>query len=173
MKDDMSFIVNKNMNDYRSSVKSVLGWEDEDLRQHIRILLWKGVVTFDESLGFKITSYLSTILYRGMSNISKACKTKKAEFSKMHLVEDLDPQVEVGEFSNAFGSSEDWMDYSQQFSVLMGSVNKEEMRVLIAHLIHGNTLGQMQKKFGMSRTDVIRIIKNIQEKMERHFGGAA
>lgn len=166
MTGDMKYLVNKYMFRYRNSVKSTWGWNDDDLHQHIMIILWKGVATFDAEKNIKMTTYLSTILYYQMGNLSKSIQNPKNSLSKFYCPEEIYDTENMTDFTTA----EDWSIYAQSFGVLMGSMSQNEMKVLVAHLLDGLSLTQMQKKFKMKRPDLVGIIKSLTNKMEYYIG---
>jgi len=166
MNNEMSFIVNKYIFKYKKATAAVFGWNESDLRQHIMIILWKGVATFDNTKNTKITTYLSAILYYRMGNLSKSCQNQKNSMSRLYFSEELYSDESLMDLN----SSEDWLIYSQQFKILMGRITKDEKRVLIAHLLDGQSLTEMQETLKMKRLAVVSNLKSLKEKMEKYLG---
>lgn len=162
MKNEMSYIVNKYVHQYKKAAFETFGWEKDDLFQHIRIVLWKGVATFDESKNFKITTYLSKMLYYQMGNFSKSCQNKKNSQSKLYCPGILFDTEEVIDYNSA----EDWAMYQKKFKVLMTKLSKKDMKVLVSHLHYGHNLQEMETKLGFKKTELISSLKRIKEKME-------
>lgn len=166
MKNEMKYLTNKYIFKYRNSTASVFGWNEDDLRQHIMIILWKGVATFDKTKKVALTTYLSTILYYQMGNLSKSCQNQKNSMSKMYCPEDLYDS----EFTTDFSSSEDWLRYSQQFSILMDRMNSLEKKVLVSHLLRDESITQMQKRLKIPRPNIVSSLKSLKDKMESILG---
>lgn len=166
MDNEMSYLVNKYMGKYRSSTASTFGWTDDDLRQHIMIILWKGAATFDPKKKVKMTTYLSTMLYYQMGNLSKSIQNDKNSNSKLYCSDDLYDN----EFTTDLNNAEEWNIYSQQFKILMDKMSKVEQKILISHLLSGESITQMQKKLKMQRSDIIASIKSLKGKMEYYLG---
>lgn len=166
MDNEMSYLVNKYMFRYRNATSSTFGWTDDDLRQHIMIILWKGVATFDPTKKVKMTTYLSTILYYQMGNLSKRCQNDKNSLSKLYCPEDLYDSEETIDPN----STEDWSAYAQNFSILMERMSTLETKVLVSHLLRGESITRMQKSFKVKRPELISAIKSLKEKMEYYLG---
>lgn len=161
IKTDLNYIVNKYVRQYRSAAHETFGWTQDDLMQHIRIILWKGLATFDPSKNFKITTYLSTILYYQMGNFSKSCQSTKNSNSKLYCPEVL----HITDDLITHETAEDWACYAQSFKLLMSKLNIKEKEVLYCHLVSGASIADMEKKLRVSRTEVVAIIKTIKIKM--------
>lgn len=166
MNNEMKYLVNKYVYRYINTVGSTFGWNEDDLRQEITIILWKGVATFDESRKIKMTTYLSTILYYQMGNLSKKCQNKKNSMSKLYCPEDLFES----EFTSDLTSCEDWFAYSQSFYILMDKMTKLESQVLISHLLDGNSITQIQKKLKIKKPLIVAAFKSLKEKMNKYLG---
>lgn len=162
IKGEMSYIVNKYVNQYQRAAFETFGWEKDDLLQHIRIILWKGVVTFDASKNFKMTTYLSKMLYYQMGNFSKTCQNKKNSQSKLYCPGILFDSEEIIDMNSA----EDWALYARKFKVLMTKLSQKDMRVLVSHLVFGHTLAEMEVKLDLKKTEIVSSLKRIKEKME-------
>lgn len=153
------------MRQYYVAAAETFGWTTDDLMQHIRIILWKGLATFDPSRNYKITTYLSTILYYQMGNFSKACQSNKNMNSKMYCPEIMFPHDDMVDYQTA----EDWYRYTQSFHILMGKMSEAEKKVLICHLVNGDSLTQMEAKLKMNRVEIITLIKSIKSKIADHL----
>lgn len=101
-----------------------------------------------------------------MGNLSKSCQNKKNSLSKLYCPEDLYDS----EYTTEFTSAEDWSIYAQQFKILMDKMTKPESKVLVAHLLKGESITQMQKSTKLKRPEIISNIKSLKEKMERYLG---
>ena len=162
IKNEMSYIVNKYIHKYKNAAFETFGWDKDDLLQHIRVILWKGVVTFDPSKNFKMTTYLSKILYYQMGNFSKTCGNKKNAESKLYCPGELFDSEEIIDFTSA----EDWAVYAKKFKVLLTKLGKKDMKVLVSYLIYGHTLAEMEVKLNLSKGEIVASLKRIKEKME-------
>lgn len=89
IKNEMSFIVQKYIREYWYALYDTFGWTKEDILQLIRIRLWRGLATFDETKKFKKTTYCSAILFNYFLTLSKRCKSKKNALSKLLPVEKI------------------------------------------------------------------------------------
>jgi DNA-directed RNA polymerase specialized sigma24 family protein len=165
IKSDLNYIVNKYVRQYQVAAEDTFGWTKDDLMQHIRIILWKGLATFDESKKFKVTTYLSTILYYQMGNFSKACQSTKNSSSKLYCPETIYPNEDMVDHQTA----EDWYSYAQSFGILMGKINELEKQVLVCHLINGDSLVEMEKKIKSPRSEIISVIKGLKQKINDHL----
>jgi len=166
MENEMNYLVNKYIYKYKNATASTFGWNEDDLHQHIMIILWKGAATFDPTKNVKLTTYLSTMLYYQMGNLSKSCQNQKNSMSKLYCPEDLYESEHTTDFNNA----EDWSVYAQQFKILMNKMTKLETKVLVSHLLKGESITQMQKTLSMKRPDIIHNIKSLKDKMEYYLG---
>lgn len=162
VKNEMSYIVNLYINKYKKAVFDTFGWEKDDLLQHIRIVMWKGVATFDPEMKFKMTTYLSKMLYYQMGNLSKACQNKKNSNSKLYCPGELFDSEEIIDYDSA----EDWAIYSRKFKVLLTKLSKRDMKVLVSHLVYGHSMADMETKYGFKKTEIVASLKRIKEKME-------
>lgn len=171
VKNEMSFIVNKYVYKYKNATFETFGWDTDDLLQHIKILLWRGVATFNPERKLKMTTYLSSILYYQMGNLSKKISSKKNSQSKLYCPEVFYDSDEMIDFTTA----EDWLLYAQKFGHLIGKLSELETSVLVRHLIFGDNLEEMEIKLNenreahkpiVKRSDLIKSIKVIKNKME-------
>lgn len=166
MKTDLKYIVNKYVMSYRVACRNILGWDDEDIRQHMAEILWKGVATFDESKNFKLTTYLSAILYYQMANLSKSLQKKKRYTNTVLTEETLKRAEEAVDES----TTEDWVQHRNKFSILLGNITKKETNVLILHLLNGFTVEEMKKELKLPRTEIVSILKGMNEKIKMALG---
>lgn len=166
MKTDLKFIVNKYVMSYRSACKNILGWDDEDIKQYIAEILWKGVATFDDLKNVKLTTYLSAILYYQMANLSKSLQKKKRYTNTVLTEETLKRAEEAVDET----TTEDWIQHRNKFSVLLGNISKKETNVLILHLLNGFSVEEMKKELKLPRTEIISILKGINEKLKIALG---
>jgi RNA polymerase sigma factor (sigma-70 family) len=162
IKGEMSYIVNKYLNQYKRAAFETFGWDKDDLMQHIRIIMWKGVVTFEADRGFKVTTYLSKMLYYQMGNFSKTCQNKKNSQSKLYCPGELFSSEEIIDFNSA----EDWAIYAKKFKVILTKIGKKDRKILIAHLIYGFSIAEMEEKLSIKKNEVVASLKRIKEKME-------
>lgn len=162
IKNEMSFIVNKYVYKYKNATFETFGWDTDDLLQHIRVLMWRGVATFNPERKLKMTTYLSSILYYQMGNLSKKISSKKNSQSKLYCPEIFYDSEEMIDFTTA----EDWLLYAKKFEHLVGRLTDLETKVLVMHLIYGHTLDEMEEKLTVKRIDLIKSIKVIKVKME-------
>lgn len=166
MKNDLNYIVNKYALSYKNCCKNILGWEREDIMQHIAEILWKGVATFDESKNFKLTTYLSAILYYQMANLSKSLQKKK-RYTNTVLTEET---LKMAEEAVDEATTEDWVQHRAKFKILLGNISKKETNVLILHLLNGFNIEEMKKELKLPRVEIVSILKNINEKIKTSLG---
>lgn len=166
MENEMSFLVNKYMYKYRNSTASTFGWNEDDLRQHIMIILWKGAATYDPARKVKLTTYLSTMLYYQMGNLSKSIQNDKNTNSKLYCPEDLYDSPHTTDYIDG----EQWASYSMQFKILMDKMTGLETKVLTAHLLNGDSITQMQKNLKLKRPEIISAVKSLKGKMNHYLG---
>lgn len=165
IKNEMSYIVNKYVRQYRSAAQETFGWTTDDLMQHIRLILFKGMATFDPSKNFKITTYLSTILYYQMGNFSKTCQSNKNSNSKIYCPETLHPADETTTKETA----EDWYAYMESFKILMGRLSEGEKKILYLHLVDDHSIGEMEAETKMPRAEIVGHIKSLKLKISEHM----
>ena len=161
IKNEMSYIVNKYVRQYRSAAQETFGWTNDDLLQHIRMIMFKGMATFDPSKNFKITTYLSSILYYQMGNFSKKCQAKKNTNSKLYCPETLHPSDETTTKETA----EDWYGYMETFKFLMGKLSENEKRILYLHLVDDHSITEMEAETKLPRAEIVSIIKTLKVKI--------
>ena len=166
IENEMSYIVNKYIRSYANACKDTFGWDEEDLLQHMRILMWKGVATYQEGKNAKMTTYLSSILGYRMANLSKRIKRKKHQMCKLSFFDELAETDETTEFD----TPEHWMKYAERFRVLVDRMNKIEEQVLVCHLIEDMSLKQMEKKLSVRRPLLVSALKTLKEKMQTYMG---
>ena len=70
LKGEMKSVADSYIRNYRNSVRNTFGWTPEDLKQEIRLKMFKGLATFDPDLGYKKTTYVSNILQNFFKNIT-------------------------------------------------------------------------------------------------------
>jgi DNA-directed RNA polymerase specialized sigma subunit len=162
MEHELKYIVSFYVYRYRNTVESVFGWDEDDLRQHIATILWKGVATFDPSKNIKMTTYLSGILFYQMGNLSYTIQNKKHSSLKIVFPDQLYDTTAMIDFT----SSEDWASYTQSFKILMGKMSELEMKVLVSHLLKGDSISTMQQDFKVNKQDIVSAIKSLTHKMK-------
>ena len=137
------------------------GWDRDDLLQHVRVILWKGIATFDPKKNIKVETYLSSCLYYQFLNLSKKCKRFKYSLSKLYCPEVLFESDENIEHETA----EDWYRYVQSFSLILNKLNELERKVL-ARYFNGENLALIGKTVGLKRVEIVSILKDIREQMQ-------
>jgi len=166
IQNEMKYIVNKYIYKYRKAVFDTFGWDTDDLLQQVRLVLWKGVATFDTSKKAKIETYCSTMLYYAFLNISKKCKTYKHSLSKLYCPEEMFESEEL----IFYETGEDWVRYAQSFKVLMNTLTDNEQKVIVRYLVHGESTIDISKQTKIKKTEVIYILKNIKIKLTQYLG---
>lgn len=162
IQNEMSFIVNKYIYDYKHAAATTLGWDSDDLLQYIRLVLYRGVVTYSAEKNVKMTSYLSAILYYQMGNLSIKIQNKKNSNSKLYCPEVL---YEVDEMID-YTSAEDWMNYAYKFKDAIDILTNIEKKLLVYHLIYGYSLKELEDKIKEPRIEIIKALKNLKYKIE-------
>lgn len=162
MKKELAYIVNKYVTQYQQAAFETFGWERDDILQHIRVALWKGVATFNPDFGFKIETYLSSILDKTFLNLSRKCKTKKHSLTKLYCPENFYESEETI-FQE---TGEDWVRYAQSFSVLVGSLNQKENKIMVRYLVYGESTNEISKNTKIKKTEVIKLLKNIKSQLQ-------
>lgn len=164
IKNEMSYIVNKYIYSYQQAAMNTFGWDKDDLTQYIRVVLYKGVATYSPDKKVKMTSYLSAILYYQMGNLSVKIQNKKNSNSKLYCPEVFYESEEMIDFTTA----EDWLIYVRKFEGILERLTSTEKKVLIYHLIYGHTLGQLEVKLKIPRSDIVKSLKTLKKKVEDH-----
>lgn len=162
IKNEMSYIVNRYIYRYQYAAANTLGWDKDDLLQHIRMILYKGVATFDLDKKVKITSYLSTILYYQMGNLSIKIQNKKNSNSKLILVETVYESEDMIDFT----TSEDWLLYARKFENIVNKLNPVEHKLLVYHLVYGHSIVELEKKMGITKVEIVKSLKTLKVKIE-------
>ncbi len=165
-RNELNYIVNMYVLRYRQACLNIYGWDEDDLKQHIAQILWKGVATFNTEKNVKITTYLSAILHHQMANLSKSLQRKK-RYIKTQLTEEAIKQAEEAVEET---TTEDWIIYRNKFSNLMGQISKKETSVLVLYLINGMSVDQMKEELKIPRTEVVSILKTIDSKLKEVLG---
>jgi len=166
IKGDLAYIVNKYIVRYSYAVKATFGWDEDDLMQYIRMALWKGVATYDPTKRAKEVTYLSRILDYAFANLAKKCNTKKHSLSKLYFPD----QLFITEDLTIDETAEDWLQYAKSFSAIKDQITKKEMKVLVKHLLMDQDIMEIAESLSLKRSDVIKIIKNLRDKMELTLG---
>lgn len=162
IKNEMSYIVNSYIYRYQHAAANTLGWDKDDLLQYIRMVLYTGVVTFSPDKQVKMTSYLSTILWYQMGNLSIKIQNKKNSNSKMVFVETLYESEDMIDFT----TSEDWLIYARKFERIIDRLTSVEQKLLVYHLIYGHTIGELEEKTGASKIEIVKALKTLKVKIE-------
>lgn len=165
IKNEMSYIVNSYVKKYKHATAETFGWETDDLMQHIRIILWKGVATFKPEMNFKITTYLSKMLYYQMGNLSKTCQSEKNSQTKLFFPGELFESEEIIDFNSA----EDWALYARKFKHVLTKLSKKDMKIIVCHLVYGFSIQEIEQKTNFSKQEIVSSIKRIKEKMEQNL----
>lgn len=165
IKNEMNYIVNKYVRQYRSAAQETFGWTVDDLMQHIRIIMFKGLATFDPSKNFKVTTYLSKILYYQMGNFSKTCQSNKNSNSKLYCPEILQPANE----NTTNETAEDWYAYIESFKILVGKLSSKEQKILYLHLVDNYSLNEMEVELKLPRAEIVGAIKSLKLKINQHM----
>lgn len=162
----LNYLVNSYLGKYHSAAADTFGWTREDLLQHMRIILWKGMATFDPSRKYKVTTYLSAILYYQMGNFSKTCQSKKNSKSKLCFIETT---YFPDEMINKRETPEDWNRYAQSFSILMEDMAEHERKIMFHHFVEGVSLDEMSKALALPRPMVVAAIKSIKSRIAEYM----
>ncbi len=159
---ELSYIVNRHINSYKKAACDTFGWDRDDLLQYVRESVWKGLATFDRSLGYKVETYICSILSRSFFNLSKKCKTKKHSMTKMFCPDELFETEEM----MFHDTGEDWVRYGQSFGVLLGNMEVKEQKIMVLYLVHGKDITEMSEELKIKRTEVVRNIKTLKQKIK-------
>lgn len=162
IQNEMSYIVNHYIYRYQHAAANTLGWDRDDLLNHIRMILYTGVVTFSPDKNVKITSYLSTILYYQMGNLSIKIQNKKNSNTKMVFVETMYESEDMIDYT----TSEDWMAYAVKFEKVIDYLNETEKKLLVYHLVYGHTMTELESKLDASKVEIVRSLKTLKAKIE-------
>ena len=160
MEKEVQFLVYTYTKSTLPLVKTVLGWEREDLHAYMWETTWKGLVTFDPERGVKKITYVSMFFRNYLNNLIKACHRKKRQETKIYGVPF---ELEIAEESM---NGEEWPVYQTNFEMLVAELGKKEVRVLAYHLYYGCTIKEISERVKMPSPDVISIIKNIKDKFD-------
>ena len=163
----MSYIVNLYLRKYKNAAFNTFGYDQDDLLQHIRIIMFKAVATYDAGKNAKMTTYVSRVLYYQMANFSKKCQSKKNLLSQIYCPEVLFESEETINFNTA----QDWAEYAQNFKILQDNLSSRETKVLLRYLAYGDSITKMMGVLSLDRVAVVSSIKSIKSKMKKYMGG--
>jgi RNA polymerase sigma factor (sigma-70 family) len=160
MKSVSRFYVGK----YHPMLRETLGYTAEDILQEIRIVIWRGIATYNPKMS-KLKTYLCNLLRRRFHNL--AIRKNRKKRGRLIPVEKLSQdQQPVDQHNN-----ETWLDYLEQFQNIVDTLDKSEMNVLKWHL-KGYTLDEICRKTNQRRVNVIKNLKTIKTRMEVLRNGA-
>lgn len=162
IKNEMSYIVNHYIYRYQHAAANTFGWDKEDLLQHIRMILYTGVVMFNPEKKVKMTSYLSTILYRRMANLSIKIQNKKNSNKRIVYMESMYESEDMIDYT----TSEDWLVYARRFENVVSRLTNQEQKLLVHHLVYGHSVGELEVKMGLTKIEIIKAIKKLKVKIE-------
>jgi DNA-directed RNA polymerase specialized sigma24 family protein len=162
---DMSYIVNKYIRKYKTSAYDVFGWTPEDLLQQIRIVMWKGLATFQPEKKFKITTYLSVILLNYFLSLSKKCRSNKNAKAKLYCVEEV---YETVEEPSEHIDAEMLLDAQQNTQYFMDKLTLVERFVMPFFEDEPISISALANKSGLSKKESGRIIQSIKRKLIAH-----
>lgn len=165
MKTDLKFIVNHYLMAYRTTAKDVFGYDLDDLRQEIMMILIGALATYQEDKGVKITSYLSVCLKNYMKNFTKKSGRKKYFLTKLYFPEKFQG-MDVGQEV----SEEDWADFGSRFKNVYDFLSETERKFLYHHLIEGEGINDIKDSLGLTTNEVVKIIREIEVKMGVYDG---
>jgi len=163
---DLSYIVNLYLRKYKNATFNTFGWDKDDLLQHIRIIMFKAVATYEGNKNAKLTTYVSRILYYQMANLSKKCQSKKNLLSQIYCPEVLFDSEELTNFDNG----ESWTEYTQSFKILQDNLTSRETKVLLRYLAFGDSITKMMEVLKLDRPTVVGSLKTIKLKMKKYMG---
>lgn len=89
MKNEMAWITNRYILQYRHSAFDIFSWTTDDLRQQIRVIMWRGLAVYKKDRGVKVTTYLSAVLFHWFISFSRRCHSKKNSQARLHCVDQL------------------------------------------------------------------------------------
>lgn len=139
-------------------VKTVLGWERDDLHAYMWETTWKGLVTFDPDRGVKKITYVSMFFRNYLNNLIKACHRKKRQETKIYGVPF---ELEIEEEAM---NGEEWLAYQTNFERLIDELGNKEVKVLAYHLYYGCTIKEISERVSLPSADIVAIIKSIKDK---------
>ena len=160
IKNELSYIVNLYLRKYKSAALNTFGWDKDDLMQHIRIIMFKAVATYDGTKNAKMTTYVSRVLYYQMANFSKKCQSKKNLFSKLYCPEVI---FDCEQIINPH-TSEDWIIYTQNFKILQDNLTQRETKVLLRHLAYGDSIRKMMQVLKLDKVVIVSTLKTLKLK---------
>jgi len=167
IKNELNYIVNLYLRKYKNAALNTFGWDQDDLLQHIRIIMFKAVATYDGGKNAKMTTYVSRVLYYQMANFSKKCKSKKNLLSQMYF-----PDVIFDcEETMTVETSEDWAIYTQNFKILQDNLTPRETKVLLRYLAYGDSVTRMIEVLKLDRIVIVSCLKSIKVKMKKYMEG--
>lgn len=165
LRTDMRYIAHKYVNQFRVAAFDTFGWTREDLMQQVRITMWKGLATFDPSKKFKITTYLSAILFHYFMSLSKKCRSNKNAKSKLVCVEDgMDAEMAVDDFS-----LDELMDSSESMSYFLGKLKAQELDALTLLYIERKNVTEVSRSMKLSKQQVSDLTRSIKTKLRDHI----
>lgn len=163
IKTDMAYIVNQYVNNYRHAVADTFGWTRDDLMQEVRLALSKGLATFDVSKNFKITTYLSVILFNRFVSLAKQIRATKHSSTKLVCVETIFESE--GDLADGV---DDWMDCTTSLSYFLDKLTAQEGEILHLQLIHGYSVAAIAELFAVPKHHIAAVVKSMKRKLRAH-----
>jgi len=161
----MRYISHKYVNQFRVAAFDTFGWTREDLMQQVRITMWKGLATFDPAKKFKVTTYLSAILFHYFMSLSKKCRSNKNAQSKLVCVEDgMELDLATDDFS-----LDEVMESSESMSYFIGKLKARELEVLNLLYIERKNVTEVSKSLKIPKQQVTDFTRSIKAKLRDHI----
>lgn len=164
----MKYITQKYIRQFQNTAQETFGWNRDDLLQHVRIAMWRGLATFDASKGFQKQTYLSTILFHFFMSLSKKTRSKKNALTKLYCVDEVygantsmddidESQADAMNMVEKIVVEETLMDFFDTFT---------PAEILILPYFEGETPSptMIAKHTGFSRDESERLINSIKQK---------
>lgn len=158
MKKEVQFLVYTYQKSTFPLVKTVLGWEREDLHAYMWETTWKALVTFDPSRNVKKITYVSMFFRNYLNNLIKSCHRKKRQETKLYGVP-FNIEIEDDAMNG-----EEWNIYQTNFERLISDLGEKEVKVLAYHLYYGMSIKEISSAAKLDSVAVISIIKNIKQR---------
>lgn len=187
MSDKMKYITTWYANKYQSNAVALFGWTRDDLMQNIRVVMWKGLATFDASKKFKVETYLSKILEHYFANLAKRCRVAQKYRSPNSFDMSFDDEekfsshdhVYRNQFTSEIKAPDAVLQDSRSVQRFLGRLTDFEFKVLELS-IYGEdgeagrpratyNTAQIAKKLNVPRNQVSQALKSLRIELKHHL----
>jgi DNA-directed RNA polymerase specialized sigma24 family protein len=171
---------------YEDRLTYKLGIDRDDLMNDIRMQIWKGLISWSPDKKAKRYTYLSSIIEKRFRTLIRQAGTVK--FSSISYYADpfTSKAREISEESTTTYESgeellsrrqEQMQDYCAIDDVEPANAEEEKARArklaIYQDLLQGAKISEMTKKHGVSRTEVVRLVNEISQRVAERRANTA